>query len=257
MTAAATLAATGAAPAPATFVLVHGAFQDGTCWDRVAGRLRAGGATVLAPSLPGHLPEENASPGGVTLADYVDRVVEVIGGQTDAVVLVGHSLGGVTVSEVAEKVPHRIRALVFLSAYMPLDGESALALAGTDSASKLGPAIHIDAEHGVATINEAAMQEALLNDCTGDALTAGLQSRRNQPAQPFGTPVRLSADRYGSIRKAYVATLDDQAVTHAVQQRMMARVPLAEAHALKAGHASYLSADAMLAGVLAGVAARA
>ena len=257
MTAAASLAATGVAPAPATFVLVHGAFQDGTCWDRVAKRLRAGGAAVHAPNLPGHAPGENAAPGQITLADYVARVVEVIGGQADAVVLVGHSLGGATVSVVAEKVPHRIRALVFLSAYMPLDGESALALASTDADSKLGPAIRIDQEHGVATIDDAAMRAAFLNDCAGDALDAGLRSRRNQPAQPFGTPVRLSADRYGRVRKAYVATLDDRAVTHPLQQRMMARVPLQEVHALKADHASYLSADAMLAGVLAGVAARA
>ena len=257
MTAAASLAATGAAPAPARFVLVHGAFQDGTCWDRVASRLRAGGATVHAPSLPGHAPGENAAPGRVTLADYVGRVVEVVGTQPEPVVLVGHSLGGVTVSEVAERVPDRIRSVVFLSAYMPLDGESALALAGTDADSKLGPAIHIDQERCVAIIDDAAMREAFLNDCTGDALDAGLRSRRNQPAQPFGAPVRLTADRYGRVRKAYVATLDDQAVTHPLQRRMMARVPLAEVHALKADHASYLSADAMLAGVLAGVAARA
>lgn len=154
----ASLAPTGAAPAPATFVLVHGAFQDGTCWDRVAERLRTGGATVHAPSLPGHTPAENASPGDVTLADYVRRVVEVIGSQASAVVLVGHSLGGVTVSQVAEQVPHRIRALVFLSAYMPMEGESALALAGTDPGSKLGPAMH----------------EAFLNDCAGEALAAGV-----------------------------------------------------------------------------------
>ena len=109
----------------------------------------------------------------------------------------------------------------------------------------------------LATIDDAAMQEAFLNDCTGEALAIGLRSRRNQPAQPFGTPVQLSAGRYGRVRKAYVATLDDQAVTHPLQQRMMARAMLEEAHALKAGHASYLSADAMLAGVLAGIAARA
>lgn len=107
------------------FVLVHGAWMGGWCWRRVADRLTAKGRYVSAPTLSGvgersHFPSEC-----ITLATHVDDVVnEIKWKDLDHVVLVGHSYGGIVITGVAERIRERIAAIVYLDAFIPLDGQS-------------------------------------------------------------------------------------------------------------------------------------
>lgn len=100
-----------------TFALVHGAWHTGKCWDPTAVLLREAGHTVVAPDLP-------CEDAGAGLGDYAATVVTALGERhpADDVVLVGHSLGGLTIPLVAAAVP--VRALVFLCALLPLPGAS-------------------------------------------------------------------------------------------------------------------------------------
>jgi pimeloyl-ACP methyl ester carboxylesterase len=106
-----------------TFVLVHGAWHGGWCWRAVMSALEREGSRAFAPDLPGHCgnPRDHAE---VTLATYVEYVARYIE-ERDLrdVVLVGHSLGGLTVSGVAELVPNRLRRVIFASAMVMIDGE--------------------------------------------------------------------------------------------------------------------------------------
>lgn len=104
-----------------TFVLVHGAFRGGWSWRRVRPRLVAAGHDVYAPTLDGE---------ALGLATWVDQLVGLL--ETEDlldVVLVGHSLGGVVVREVAVRVPGRLRRLVYLDAAVPDPGERAVDVA--------------------------------------------------------------------------------------------------------------------------------
>ena len=91
-----------------TFVLVHGAFHGAWCWYKVVAALEARGHRAIAPDLPGHgldrTPMEKCN-----LGLYVSTVVAAIETEKEPVVLVGHSLGGLTVTQVAERVPERVR----------------------------------------------------------------------------------------------------------------------------------------------------
>lgn len=108
------------------FVLVHGAWHGGWCWDRVAGRLRAEGHVVLAPTLPGLGERAHLLSSALT----VDACVEDLQRQIEAwsgepVVLVGHSFGGSVALGVADRSPKRIERLVLLDALVLENGESA------------------------------------------------------------------------------------------------------------------------------------
>lgn len=88
----------------ATIVLVHGAFQNSTCWSRLETRLAAAGQKVATINLPG-CDGDSIDPHKITTEDYKDAVLAALAKIQQAVVLVGHSFGGITVSNVAEAVP--------------------------------------------------------------------------------------------------------------------------------------------------------
>jgi len=116
---------------PYTFVLVHGAWHGGWCWQRVADRLRAGGHAVFTPTLSGLGERAHLLGSGVNLKTHIADVVNVLKweGLTD-VVLCGHSYGGFVISGVAEEAGAALHSIVFLDAFMPRDGESVLDLTG-------------------------------------------------------------------------------------------------------------------------------
>jgi pimeloyl-ACP methyl ester carboxylesterase len=130
---AAALFATGAeaqaAPAKPTIVLVHGAFADSSSWNRVIPILQHGGYTVVAAPNPLRGVRADA-----------DVVADVVKGIDGPVVLVGHSYGGSVISEAAEGLTN-VKGLVYVAAFAPDTGETALGLTGQFPGSTLGPAL--------------------------------------------------------------------------------------------------------------------
>ncbi|MEW9552692.1 alpha/beta fold hydrolase [Nonomuraea sp. NPDC050783] len=110
-----------------TYLLVHGAWHSGQCWERVVPPLASAGHRVLAPSLTGFGDRAHLLGPEVGLDTHVDDVVGLITEKdlTD-VILVGHSYAGLVVSSAAERVPGRVAQLVYLDAMVPEDGENAL-----------------------------------------------------------------------------------------------------------------------------------
>src|SRR5678815_4962567 len=109
----------------ATFVLVHGAWHGGWCWQRVCDRLTARGHRVFAPTLTGVGERSHLSSPTVDLSTHVfDVVNEIRWKDLENVVLVGHSYGGMVISGVAEQVASKIASIVYLDAFVPADGQS-------------------------------------------------------------------------------------------------------------------------------------
>ncbi|MGX1267915.1 alpha/beta fold hydrolase [Streptomyces phaeoluteigriseus] len=113
-----------------TVVLVHGAFADSSSWNGVVERLQSHGYPVVAASNPLR---------GLTRdGEYVRQLLASIEGP---VVLVGHSYGGSVISNAASGIDH-VKALVFVAAFLPDEGESAVALSGMYPGSTLGETLH-------------------------------------------------------------------------------------------------------------------
>ena len=110
---------------PSTFVLVHGAWHGGWGWVRLAALLRAQGHIVFAPTLTGQGERTHLLTPGVNATLHIADIVNLIRYERlRDIVLVGHSYGGSVISGVAEVVPDKIAALVFLDAFIPDDGEA-------------------------------------------------------------------------------------------------------------------------------------
>jgi pimeloyl-ACP methyl ester carboxylesterase len=114
---------------PSTFVLVHGAWHGGWGWVRLVDMLRAQGHIVFAPTLTGQGERTHLISADVNATLHIADIVNLIHYERLAnIVLVGHSYGGSVISGVAEIVPDKIAALVFLDAFVPDDGQSVVDL---------------------------------------------------------------------------------------------------------------------------------
>jgi pimeloyl-ACP methyl ester carboxylesterase len=128
-----------------TFVLVHGAFHGGWCWQRVAASLRAEGHAVYTPTLTGLGERSHLLTPDTGLDTHITDVASVLCFEDlSDIVLVGHSYGGMVVTGAADRAPARVGHLVYLDAAIPVAGESLLAIAPVPMESNLASSIVVD-----------------------------------------------------------------------------------------------------------------
>ena len=213
------------------------------------------------PLLPGHveavdLPGHGANTLPVaecTLDAYVARVVEALERAPEPAVLVGHSLGGITVAQAAEQRPDLVRKAVFLAAYMPRDGESGYGLARLDTASEITPDCCVRrASDGLLDLLPERIRDAMYDGCPEALTDAAVDRLGPEPLKPMGTQVRLTVERFGSVERVYALCLRDRIVTPTLQRQLVAAQPC-RVDELDAGHSPFLSIPGELAALLARV----
>ena len=107
-----------------TFVLVHGAWHGSWCWKRVRRELQRRGHEVFTPTLTGLADRSHLLAPEVTLETHILDVANLIEWEElDEVVLCGHSYAGAVIAGVADRLPQRIRSLVYLDAFIPENGQ--------------------------------------------------------------------------------------------------------------------------------------
>ena len=117
-----------ASPAPArpkTFVLVHGAWYGGWCWDKVAQALRAQGHVVTTPTCPGLGEQSHLLSRDISLTTFITSITNhILYENVSDVILVGSGFGGVVISGVADRIPHLIKQMVYVDAMVLASGLS-------------------------------------------------------------------------------------------------------------------------------------
>ncbi|HEY6925052.1 MAG TPA: alpha/beta fold hydrolase [Steroidobacteraceae bacterium] len=113
----------------ATFVLVHGAWHGGWCWQKVIPFLEAAGHVVYAPTLTGLAERASELSPDVGLDTHIQDVTVLLQEKNlYGVILVGHSYGGMVITGVVDAVPERIAHLVYLDTFVPRDGDSMVSI---------------------------------------------------------------------------------------------------------------------------------
>lgn len=230
------------------FVLVHGAWHGAWCWKKLVPELARRGHTVAAPDLPG-LGEDRTPAGGVTLADYAMRIAAALDAQSEPSILVGHSMGGMAISAVAELRPEKILRLVYLCAFLPRNGESLLMLEERNPDPRVPPHITPDKEHFTATIDPDAVEELFYHDCSADDVAFAKSRLRPQSFPPLTAPVALTAGNFGRLPRTYIECTEDRAIVIGFQ-RQMQRLSPCDVVTLETSHSPFLSAPALLAEAL-------
>jgi len=231
------------------FVFIPGSFHGAWCWFKMQPLLNKNGNTSIAIDLPGH-GLDTTPPGGITLDHYVEAVCRVLEPYSEPVVLIGHSRAGIVLSQVAERVPEKIESLVYLCAFLIPNGEPMVATALTDTASVLVSNLIFNEAEGWHIPKLEMYKEAFYHDCSEEdhALCSALLTK--EPNAPVGTPLQLSGDRFGKVKKVYIYTTADKAITYGLQKTMVSRIPVDQVYELQASHSPFLSRPRELADIL-------
>jgi pimeloyl-ACP methyl ester carboxylesterase len=239
----------------ANFLLIHGAWHGAWCWHKVIPELEALGHAAVAIDLPGHGVDKTPT-AEVTLAAYAERVGAALGTFAGPVVLVGHSMGGVVITEAAERFAERVARLVYLTAITLRDGE-----AMTDNPVKASPrefmAGFVPTPDGSATrFNPDLMREAFYADCSEADIALARLCLVPQSTAVMRTPIRATAGRWGALPRSYITCSQDRALTLEGQRGMLERVGgFARVVEMQSSHSPFFSQPALLARHLADLSA--
>jgi pimeloyl-ACP methyl ester carboxylesterase len=231
------------------FILVHGAWHGAWCWEQVEQHLGELGAASTAVDLPGRSGDPR-SLGELTLDSYVDHLAAAIDASPDPVVLVGHSLGGLVISQTAERIPEKISSLVYLCAMLLQDGQSTVDASFNDPDSRLMANISLDEAGTTSSVAESAVRDLFYGDCTVEASEKAARLLVPEPIGPASRPVHVTSERWGSVPRAYILCTQDRAISPAQQRAMIESVGVDKVIEMNSSHSPFLSQPERLAAVL-------
>ena len=222
----------------AGFVLVHGGSHGGWCWERLVSELEADvrAQEVVALDLIGHGARLDEKPlGSICLADYVDDIAGAAAAlRAEDVILVGHSLAGISLPQAAARLPDLVRRAILVSASIPAEGQSLDELmTHPQSPISLG-------------FEPRAMFCSDLDAETADWLLSRLGP---EPPGPMREPVsrgRLPA----SLKFSYVLLGQDRTLIPEFQRQMCRNLAIEDVVELDAGHSAMVSRPRELAEIL-------
>lgn len=235
----------------ASFILIHGSWHGGWCFDEVAALLREKGHEVIAPDLPG-IGGDAAALAAVSLQGWADFTADLCRSATQSpVILAGHSRGGLVVSQSAETASEAIDALVYICAMMLPNGMSRAEFKAMEAPNPAFDALITPVADGHGTrITGENPQDVFAQLSPPDKVAAAMARLADEPHGPRSTPLRLTPERWGSLPRMYVECTNDLTIPIASQRLMQEMSPGAAVVTLDADHSPFLSRPKELADAL-------
>ncbi|MGZ6627901.1 MAG: alpha/beta hydrolase, partial [Solirubrobacteraceae bacterium] len=232
----------------------HGAMGGAWCWEPVLPGLRAAGHEAVAIDLPGQ--GGDATPlAEITLYRYADAVCEALDELDGPVLLTGHSMGGMVITQAAAQRPERLAGLVYVAAFLPQPGQALIDITRLPEAAgdSVQANIVVEGDPPVAVLPPEAAPEALYHCCTPEQIAWALPRRGGQPVIPFTqpfTPPEGSGAAFDTLPRAYVTCLQDRAIRPPVQRLMYTAAGCDPVIEIDTDHSPWLSRTEELVGAL-------
>jgi pimeloyl-ACP methyl ester carboxylesterase len=242
----------------ASFLLIHGAMGGAWCWEPVIPGLQAAGHDAVAIDLPGQ-GSDTTPLAEITLYRYADAVCDALDGMDGPVLLTGHSMGGMVITQASSQRPGKLAGLIYVAAFYPAPGQSLLDLTHLPEAAgdSVQANIVVDGEPPVATMPAEAAPEALFHCCTTEQVAWALPKRAAQPVIPFTqpfTPPDGDTAAFDRLPRAYVTCLQDRAIKPALQRLMYSAAGCDPVIEIDTDHSPWLSRTDELVRALDGIA---
>lgn len=229
-----------------TYLFIHGAWHGAWCWNKVIPLMQAKGHKAIAIDLPGH-GQDTGITSEIGLDDYVSAVVKWVNAQAGPVILVGHSMAGIVISQAAEVLgKEKISALIYLDAFLPKNGESLFSLVEA-TLKQLTPDSRkpnlvenlVTSEDGKTNwVNPEMASEIFYHDCTEEDKMFALARIAKGPVAPLATPLRLTEAVYGVIPKYYILCTETKDMDKTF---LSTNLPYKKVYKLASSHSPFFS----------------
>ena len=195
-----------------TYVLVHGAWHSGRELEPVAALIEVAGHQVYTPTIKGNAPGDPKTTG---LAESIESIVDYLGREDlTEVVLVGHSYGGMIITGVADRIPGRLRRLVYWNAFVPDDGESVVDMTPPEYAALFG-AIAAERGDGCVVLPFPIWRDAFMNDADLDTAERTYRLLNPHPLKTLTDKISLSTNpALMTVAKSYINCTEDISLPH-------------------------------------------
>jgi pimeloyl-ACP methyl ester carboxylesterase len=232
-------------------ILVHGAFHTGECWFLLRPILERRGFAVQTPTLRGQRGNPR-HPLRVTWKTYAEDIVACAEKLSEPAILLGHSMGGFSISAAAEKRPDLFSSLIYLAPAVPKLGRSTLRDAMTaEQASAPRPKMSINA-----TFPADRAAGHFYNCCTPEIQARAAALLSPQPLRPLLGAINTTPAKLGAIPKHFFECLQDRTMPIAGQREKQANLKFDTVQTLDSDHSPFLSAPEALADAIERVCAR-
>ncbi|KAK4477567.1 hypothetical protein RD792_016799 [Penstemon davidsonii] len=240
------------------FVLVHGGGFGAWCWYKTIALLEESGYKVTAVDLTGsgiHSFDTNSI---TSLSQYVKPLTDFLEKLTDGekvifpdlVILVGHDFGGACISYAMELFPSKVSKAIFVAAAMLTSGQSALDMfsdkvESNDLMRQAQVFLYANGNDQPPTaidFDKSLLRDLLFNQSPTKDIALASVSMRPIPFSPVLEKLSLSETNHGSVRRFYIETVEDNAISIAVQESMVNKSPPEQVFILKgADHSPFFS----------------
>jgi pimeloyl-ACP methyl ester carboxylesterase len=225
------------------FILVHGAWQGASTWDLIVPKLQSAGHTVITPVLTGLGEDSNRLSAAVNLDSHIEDVAGILkGNNLYSVTLVGHSYSGMVITGTAEVEIGRLKRLIYVDAFVPDSGESALDLLPEAIQNSFREQANAHGEGWRLPASESLLD--LWGLQPGDAREYVRRRLCDFSLRCFEQKVRLPSNAAAKIQKTYIAAVSDNYPARFVFERFgeRARRECWDYYELPTGHDCHVEA---------------
>ncbi len=235
----------------AKFLLIHGSCHGAWCWRDLLPQIKALGHSARAIDLPSH----GADPTPIS-AVTLDRCRDaVLAASTPDTILVGHSWGGYPISAAANHAPDRMRAMIYLCAYVPRPGLSMVEMRRRSPRQLIADAVEKSADGLSYSVLPERVQALFYHDCPPETVRYALARLCPQAIRPQDTPLDLG-NGFARVPKAYIRTTDDRTIPTEYQEEMSRIAPSDLRLSIDSSHSPFFSHPKVLAALLDSLAGR-
>jgi len=230
------------------YVLVHGCWQGAWAWEKLIPYLIAKGHTVEAINLPGREPGRTDF-SHITYNDYYSCLKNTLLACQEPVYLVAHSMAGILAAPLQEELPHLIKHLYLIAAYVPTNGDSLLDIAQRYTGSLIPTILEHSIERKTWTLNKARVKEVLYSECTPEIQEWAAAKLQPEPVQPSEEPIHCLYQKSLADKRTYILCEKDLDVDPRAQHDMAQSLPC-KLVSIPTGHFPFLSHPEKLANLV-------
>ncbi|KAH8511118.1 hypothetical protein Peur_052729 [Populus x canadensis] len=234
------------------FVLVHGGGFGAWCWYKTIALLEEGGFKVTAIDLAGSGIHSFDTNGVTSLSQYVKPLTDFLDKLADGekTILVGHDFGGACISYAMELFPHKVSKAIYVAAAMLTNGQSTLDMfsqkaGSSDLMQQAQIFVYANGNNHPPTainLDKSLLRDLLFNQSPGKDVALASVSMRPIPFAPVLEKLNLSDFKYGTVRRFYIETSEDNAIPITLQESMINSSPPEKVFRLKgADHSPFFS----------------